>query len=182
MSLAGSLYEAIQGESWEDLRTPATVIPLHGQSGDPDVDTDGTLLFDATSAEQIAIIFQMPHAWVHGSGVRLHVHWGKSSDAAGDVEWEEKHRIILNGSVPGAWTDWAAATTRNQAIAANQAVLIDGWAEITMTGGVGSSMLHILIRRNPDSTDDNYAADARLYDADLHYRVHWLGSEQEYPT
>ena len=182
MTFAGSLYEVMQTESWDDLRTPATAIPLQGQSGDPDVDTDGTLLFDDSTAEQVALIYQLPHAWVEGTGVRFHVHWSKSTDATGDVVWEEKHRIIKNGSVPGAWTTFAAATSRSQTIASNQAVLIDGFTEIDMTGCVGSSMLHVIVRRNPDATGDTYAADARLFDADVHYRVHGLGSEQEYPT
>jgi len=182
MTFASELYEVMQTQSWDDLRTPATAIPLQGQTGDPDVDTDGTLLFDDSDAEQVALIFQMPHAWVHGSGVRLHVHWSKSTDAAGDVVWEEKHRIIKNGSVPGAWTDWAAATSRSQTIASDQAVLIDGFTEIQMTDCIGSDMLHVLIRRNPDAATDNYAADARLFDADMHYMVRGLGSEQEYPT
>ena len=182
MTLAASLYAVLQSEAWDDLRTPATAIPLQGQSGDPDAATDGTLLFDASTAEQVSLIYQMPHAWVHGSAVRLHVHWSKSTDAAGDVEWEERHRIIKNNAVPGAWTEWAAATARSQTIASDQAVLIDTWGEITMTDCVGSSMLHVQIRRNPDATDDNYAADAVLFDADLHYRVYGLGSEQEYPT
>ena len=182
MTLAGDLYETMQSQSWDDLRTPATAIPLQGQSGDPDADTDGTLLFDDSSAEQVALLFQMPHAWVYGSGVRFHVHWSKSTDAAGDVVWEEKHRVIKNNAVPGAWTEFAAATSRSQTIASNQAVLIDGFTEIDMTGCVGSSMLHVILRRNPGATADTYAADARLFDADLHYRVHGLGSEQEYPT
>lgn len=182
MSIAGSLYEVLQTESWEDLRTPATAIPLQGNSGDPDVDTDGTLLFDATTAEQVALIFQMPHAWKHGTGVRVHVHWSKSTDAVGDVEWEMNYRTIANGSVPGAWSGWAAATARSQTIAADQAVIIDAFTEVDMSGLIGSDMLHVLIRRNPDATDDTYAADAVLFDVDCHYRVFGLGSENEYPS
>lgn len=182
MSIAGSLWASIQGAAWDDLRTPATAIPLQGQSGDPDAAADGTLLFDSSSAEQVSLIYQMPHAWVHGSGVRLHVHWGKSTDAAGDVEWEERHRIAKTNNVPGAWTEWAGATGRSQTVAANQAVLIDSWTEIAMTGCIGSDMLHVQVRRNPAATDDTYAADAVLYDVDVHYRVFGLGSAQEYPT
>ncbi len=182
MSLAGGLYSVFQTESWDDLLTPATAVPIRGQSGDPGVEAEGTLLFDSSSAEQIALVFQMPHAWVHGSGVRLHVHWGKTSDASGGVVWEEKHRIVRNNAIPGAWTDWAAATTRSQAIASTQHMIIDGWAEITMTSCIGSDLLQVLIRRNPGATADNYGADARLFYADLHVRKFGLGSEQEYPT
>lgn len=180
-SIAGSLYEAIQGESWDDLRVPVTSIPLQGQSGDPDIDTTGILLFDDTTAEQVSVLYQMPHAWKFGTSVVLHLHWSKSTDAVGDIEWEEKHRTCANNSVCGSWTDWAPATTRSQAIASNQAVLIDGWAATSMTGLIGSDMLHVQFRRNPGATDDNYGADARLFDADLHYRVHGIGSDQEYP-
>lgn len=182
MSVAGSLYAALQGPSWDDLTTPATVVPIRGQSGDPGVEAEGTLVFDKDTAEQIALIFQMPHAWVHGSGFRLHVHWGKTTDAAGDVQWEEKHRIVKNNAIPGAWTDFAAATIRSQAIASTQHTLIDAWPEIAMTGCIGSDLLQVIVRRNPAATKDNYGADARLFYADGHVKKYGLGSEQEYPT
>ena len=44
------------------------------------------------------------------------------------------------------------------------------------------------LRRNasatgaPTGVTDTYAADARLWDVDMHYRICGLGSEQEYPT
>ena len=182
MTLAAGLWSTIQGQAWDDLRTPATAIPIRGQSGDPDADVDGTLLFDASTAEQVALLFQLPHAWEHGTGVRFHIHWAKTTDAAGDVEWEYRYRRWANGAVAPAWSDWVAATTRNQDIAADQATLIDGWPELSMTGHIGSCLLSIQLRRNPDATNDNYAADARLYDADCHYRVWGLGSEREYPS
>jgi len=78
MTLAADLYNALQGQSWDDLRAPASVIPIRGQSGDPDVDTDGSLLFDAATGEQIAVIWQMPHAW-NSTPIRPHVHWSKTT-------------------------------------------------------------------------------------------------------
>lgn len=182
MTLAAGLWSTIQGEAWDDLLTPATAVPIRGQAGDPDVEAEGTLLFDSTTAEQIALVFQMKHAWVYGSGVRLHVHWGKTTDAAGDVEWEEKHRIVRNNQLPGAWTDWAGATGRSQTIAATQHTLIDAWDEIAMPACIGSDLLQVLLRRNPGATDDTYGADVRLYYADCHVRVWGLGSEKEYPS
>ena len=181
MTLAGQLSLG-PSHRWDDLRAPATAIPLQGQSGDPDADTDGTLLFDDSTAEQVSIIWQMPHAWIHGSGVRLHVHWAKSTDAAGDVEWEMRYRTVANGAVASAWSEWAAADARSHTLASDQAVVIDAWSEIAMTGLIGSCMLGVQIRRNPAATDDTYAADARLWEADIHYMVGNLGSEEEYPT
>jgi hypothetical protein len=182
MSVAASLYAAVNGPSWDDLRTPATSIPIRGQSGDPDADDDGSLLFDASTAEQVALLFQLPHSWQHGTGVRFHVHWAKSTDAAGDVVWEYRYRRWANNAIAPAWSDWIAATTRSQTIAADQTTLIDGWPELSMTGLLGSCLLSIQLRRNPDAETDTYAADARLYDADCHYRAYGLGSPQEYPS
>lgn len=181
MSIAGSLFAAINGPAWDDLRAPATAIPIRGQSGDPDVDTDGTLLFDSTTAEQVAIIFQMPHAW-DTTPIKPHVHWSKTTDAAGDVEWEFRYRIFNNNSIPGAWSEWAAATSRSQTIASDQTCLVDGFGEVDMAGKRGSCLISMQIRRNPDATDDTYAADVRLWEADIHYQAYGLGSEQEFPS
>jgi hypothetical protein len=180
MTLAGDLYTAIQGPAWDDVRAPATAIPLQGQSGDPDRDTDGSLLFDASSVEQTAIIFQMPHAW-DGDGVRFHCHWQKTTDAAGDVIWQERHRVWNNNAIAPAWSEWAAATSRSQTIASDQTTLIDGFTEIATTGMRGSCMINIQLRRKADDAGDTYGADAKLWEADLHYKAYGLGSEQEYP-
>ena len=51
-----------------------------------------------------------------------------------------------------------------------------------MTGMRGSCMISVQLRRNGATGADTYAADARLYEADLHYRVYGLGSETEVPT
>jgi len=181
MGIVGGKYTTIQGEAWDDLRAPATAIPLRGQSGDPDPDEDGTLLFDDTTAEQISVIYQMPHAW-DSTPIRPHVHWGKTTDAAGDVVWEYRHRIFNNNTIPPAWSSWIAATTRSQTIGSDQTCLVDGFAEIDMTGKIGSCILSTQYRRNPDAAGDTYAADARLWEADIHYRSHGQGSEEEYPT
>jgi hypothetical protein len=180
-TLAGELYTAIQGDAWDDLVMPVTAIPLQGQSGDPDIDTEGIFLFDDTTAEQVSILYQMPHSWNH-TGVRFHCHWSKSTDAAGDVTWEMRHRIFNNGDVPGAWGSWVAATIRSVAVDATQKVIIDGWAEIDMSAIRLSGWVHLQLRRNPGAAADTYAADARLYGADVHFRRFGLGSAEEYPT
>lgn len=182
MTIAGALYATINGPSWDDLRAPASAIPLRGQSGDPGTDTDGTLLFDNTSVEQIAVIYQMPHSWDHGSDCRFHIHWAKTTDAAGDVEWEMRYRLFNNNATVPDWSAWAAATSRSKTIAADQSVLIDAWEMLDMTGLIGSSMVSIQLRRNPAASDDTYAADARLWEADIHYQAYGIGSELEYPT
>ena len=103
-------------------------------------------------------------------------------DAAGDVEWEMRSRVFNNHDVPPAWSSWAAATSRSQTIASDQTVIIDAWPATDMAGMIGSCMVSFQLRRNPDATDDTYAADARLWEADIHYQAYGLGSQEEYPT
>jgi hypothetical protein len=183
MSLAGSLYTVFQDASWDDLRAPASSIPIRGQSGDPDSDVDGSLLFDGTSAEQVAILYQMPHAWVEGSGVRFHAHWAKTATGAGHVRWEMRYRAWDNNAVTPDWSAWAAATGISLATGTDLKTRISAFPEIAMAGIKGSGLLSIQLRRNSATGADTYnGTDARLWDADVHYRVYGLGSEQEYPT
>lgn len=181
MSLAGDLYNVFQGESWDDLRAPATTIPLRGQAGDPDDDVDGSLLFDAATGEQIAIIYQMPHAWDR-KNVRFHCHWAKTSNVTGHVRWQERHRIWNNDAVTPDWSAWVNATGISSTTGADQKTRISSFPEWSMTGMRGSCMISVQLRRNGATGADTYAADARLYEADLHYRVYGLGSETEVPT
>lgn len=188
MSVAGSLYAALQGSAWDDLRAPASSIPLRGQSGDPDDDVDGSLLFDKDAVEQVAVLYQMPHAWVQGSTVRFHIHWAKTSNASGTVLWEERHRIWDNNAITPDWSAWQKATGVSLATGADQKTRISSFPEFTMTGMKGSCMVSVQLRRNATATGaatgvtDSYAADARLWDMDMHYRVYGLGSAQEYPS
>lgn len=181
MTIAAELFSALQEECWDDLRAPVSSIPLHGKSGDPDADTDGVFLFDGTAAEQVSVLYQMPHCW-NSTGIRFHCHWGKSTNAAGDVVWEMRYRIFNNGEVPGAWGALAAATSRSTTIDATQKVLVDGWPEIDMSTIRLSGWFHVQLRRNPAATADTYAADAKLYGVDVHFRRHGLGSVEEHPS
>lgn len=181
MSLSGIL-ELGPEYRWDDLRAPATSIPLQGQSGDPDRATDGTLLYDAASAEQSSIIYQLPHSWEAGTGLRFHLHWSKTTDAAGDVAWQMRYRLFNNGEISPAWSAWIDADNRSKEPGSTQTVVIDAFPELDMTGKRASCMASIQFRRNATAAADTYAADARLWDADCHYRIGDLGSEEEYPA
>lgn len=180
MTLAAGLYATISGPSWDDLRAPASSVPIRGQVGDPDADTDGTLLFSATATESAAIIYQMPHAW-QSTGIRFHIHWSKTTDAAGDVAWEYRHRIFNNNAIPPAWSDWLTSDHRSKTVAADQTVLVDAFPELDMAGKRPSCIVNVQIRRNVDAAADTYGADVRFWEADIHYRKWSLGTEQEYP-
>jgi len=179
-NVAAGLWGAINGEAWDDLRAPASAIPLRGQSGDPDPDTDGSLLFDDTTVEQIAIIYQMPHAW-ESTGIRPHIHWQKTADTAGDVIWQMRYRVWNNNAIAPDFGDWATATERSQAVASDQTTLIDAWPEVSMSGYRKSCFVNVQYRRKADDAADNFSGDAKFWEADIHYRVFGLGSVKEYP-
>jgi len=163
---------------WDDLRAPATSINPPGIVSDPDIDEDGSFLFDHVGIEQIAIILQMPHAWKEGSGIRPHVHWQKTTDAAGDVIWELRHRLMkLNGLKP-AWSSWMASDSKTLDPGSTQAVVLYGFPEIDMAGYLGSAITSFQLRRNTGASD-TYGTDARLWEFDLHYLIDGHGSEFE---
>lgn len=173
---------------WRDILGPVTGINPLGAASDPDVDSvDGTLLFDDTTEEVIALVIQVNHDWagnVSAEGLtgRLHVHWSKTTDAAGDVEWEYRYRIFSEGDIPPSWSAWAAADTRSSAVDATQKQIIDGFPDIDMSGQEVSCIVSIQVRRNPAAADDTYGADAKLWSVDMHYLSDSFkaGSDLEY--
>lgn len=174
---------------WRDLQGPASAVNLTGPTNPPDADEDGGLLFDDVAVEQIGQVFQIQHDWAgnvdaDGDGVELryHVHWSKTTDAVGDVEWEMRYRVFSAGVVPPAWSSWTAADSRSSTVDATQKQLIDGFPAIDISGQSVSAIISIQMRRNTAATDDTYGDDAKLWSADCHYLVDGLkmGSDLEY--
>lgn len=184
-NLAASLWHTLQGDAWDDLRFPASGINPAGQVDAPAVDTStypGTLLFVNTSTRLLAGVAQMPHAWVEGSAVRPHVHWSKTTSASGGVVWEFCYAIADVGETFGAYSAWIAGTNVVSDSDTAHKHALDTFGDVAMTGKKGSTMIAWQLRRKHDATGDDYAANARLWELDFHYRVWGLGSSQEYPT
>jgi len=163
---------------WDDLRAPATGInPVGSPSPATPNTTDGSLTF---SKGNVAIAwFQLPHQWLEGSDLHLHIHWSKATSAAGTVHWQMKYKWANIGAVmPGfsALTDGAEITAN--ADTADLHALLE-WNEIDGTGKTVSSMLGVFIQRTNDGSD-TYAGNANLYEIDLHFQIDSLGSTQEY--
>lgn len=186
MTAAASIYSALAGAQWDDLRSPASSIPIRGATGEPDEDTDGSLLFDASAVEQCASIFQMPHAWDRNN-VRFHIHWAKATGTSGTVAWQERHRIWNNNDVTPSWSSWTSATGVSLATGADTKTRISSFPEWAMSGKRGSCMISVQLRRNGSATGlatgaDTFTGDARLWELDIHYRVVGLGSTTEVPS
>lgn len=170
---------------WDDLRFPAQGINPAGAVGAPTVDTatvPGTLLFSGSAVNLIAGIAQMPHSWLAGSAVRPHVHWAKTTSAAGGVEWEWCYAIAGAGEVLPAYSAWLPATVgvADSDTAGRHA--ISKFPELTMTGKKESTIIAWQVRRNPAAVGDTYATNARFFEFDIHYQMSKFGTIPEYPT
>jgi len=172
-------------EEWDDLRFPAQAINpvgLTAAAGQDTTETDfpGTLLFDATTSETCAGVAQMPHSWIAGTSIRPHIHWAKSTSASGGVVWHFYYRLINRQAAPESWVGpVVGADVLTDGNTAN-AETITTFGEINMTSRAPSSMIAWRLYRMPAETADNYAADARLFELDFHYRVGSLGTGLEF--
>ena len=165
--------------AWDDMRFPASGINYLGVTDEPDTSTtDGTLLFDPTTAETIAVQVQLPHSWKEGSAIKPHVHWCKTTSAAGTVVWSMLYAWANVGDVMPALANLTTATAVVSDEDTADLHAISTFGEIDATGKTVSSMLLIVLGRL--ATSDTYGADAKLFEFDIHYQIDALGSEGEF--
>lgn len=156
---------------WEDLRAPATAINPPGADADPDVSTStGLLLFDKDATELCFIAMQMPHSWVEGSVIVPHVHWHKTTSAAGTVAWRLRYRYANPRGTLSAWSAPITATptpVTDDDTAEKHA--ISTFSSLQYTEGKISMMWLFELARV--GADDTYGADAELLEFDIHFQV-----------
>lgn len=173
---------AIYDEAWDDLRFPAQAINPPGGISDADVDPDTGLLLYAGNGTEVAMgVAQMPHAWDEFTPINPHVHWQKTTSASGNVLWRLEYELVNNGEV--AAMDYGTALDVSAAVhgtpddnTANR-VLISSFGDIDMTDMTISCLLFWKLSRIGGDALDTYAADARLVEFDIHYRVNAFGSQ-----
>lgn len=167
---------------WDDLRFPATAINPPGVVSDPDWDTTkGGWLFAATGTETLFIIGQMPHGWLEGSVIVPHVHWERTTSAAGAVVWQLEYQWCPLGEAREAAVtvsaDAAVATLASDVADVHQ---ITSFGDTATTGKQISDMLVMKVSRLGDDAADTYAADARLLEFDIHHQKDADGSVHEF--
>lgn len=185
--LAVAVNQLIRGDTrWDDLRFPAQGINPPGLASDPSVEANtGLLLFDATLPNVIAGVAQMPHAWKEGSAIVPHIHWQKTTSAAGNVLWRFEYDNIVN---PGEvslltyansidQTSPVAGTPDNNTAGEN---LISSFGEIDMTNKDISCLVLWKLTRVAGDALDTYGADARLVELDIHYQIDSNGSIEQF--
>lgn len=167
---------------WDDLRFPATSFNPPGAVSDPDYDaTNGLLLFDSGTTEVIFAAVQMPHSWREGSTIVPHLHWQKTTSAAGDVLWRLEYKMspinqVMDASFTAIDIDATVGGTPDTDTADKH--LISSFGGVNMSGKQVSDMLILKISRVGGS--DTYGADARLLEFDIHVQLDGLGSVNQF--
>lgn len=164
---------------WDDLRAPATTISIFGFGDDPSRDSgDGCLLFSAAADERIFVIMQMPHDWKEGSNIIPHIHWSPTNTNTGTTEWELEWQIAnIDGTFSGSWSD---DTLNDDGDGVTDKHQCASFSEIDMSGHTLSCIIKFrLWRRGSTGGDDDYNANAKLLEFDIHYQKDSLGSREE---
>lgn len=160
----------------ENIKIPSTSINPPGQVSDPDVEaTSGLLLFDNSTTELVFAIVQMPYRWSLKSEVHPHIHWEKTTSAAGNVAWRVRFKHApVNGVRDAAWTDLGIVSTPSDStpdVDTADHQMITHFDDIDMASKEVEHSILFEISRVGGDASDTYADDARLVAVDIHYHV-----------
>jgi len=174
--------DIVDGERWDDLRSPATAINPPGVVSDPDFETtSGLPLFDSSRTEILFILQQLPHSWKEGSAISPHIHWQKTTSDSGNVLWRMRYKHApVNDVMDADWSDpvdvlTTVAGTEDTDTAGKH--LITSFGTIDMAGRKISHIILYELSRIGGGLADTYGADARLLEFDTHYQIDSFGSE-----
>lgn len=175
---------------WDDIRISAASAKILGQQNIPSfkqmVDDDAgstgvySLAFEDDELQQVFFEIQVPHRWLVGSDMELHVHWCTATGNAGNVAlgleyWKSGYRQ----SVDQATT--VCALSAFPAIAVSHDQQISELCDIDMTGFKESSIILGRFWRDPTDDLDTLTGDMFLQSIDFHYQVNKQGTLTEYP-
>ncbi len=166
------------GVFWDDLRFPANVARVGAGAGNAaDIDPLGYLRFDTAQDEEVFYIAQMPHGYVQGTDLEVHVHWAKSTSAGGDVVFKVDYDCKdIGETFTGAL---GATITLTYEVDDADTQYLHAYADASLTPAFNGVSGICIMRLWRDVSEDDYAADAIVYELDLHYQVDQPGSRQE---
>ena len=129
---------------------------------------------------------QINHDCQQGANVVIkpHIHWRKTTAAAGNVDWRLEYKYAPVGGDFGAYVQ--LGTDKNTPIPAtvdnNTATrhLITSFGDLTLTVGLSTMVYFKLTRVASDTVNDTYNGNALAMSFDYHYPVDSPGSAQEY--
>jgi hypothetical protein len=166
---------------WDDLRLTSNAINPVGPIAAPDVSTTtGSLLFSGTADNACVILFELPETLKPGyDSLYLHLHWSKTTAAAGSVRWTMTYHIH---DVDSLADDETAEVRLMEATAISS-------TQKHMVSSIGipntvraSSIIHITLYRRAIEAGDDYEADVDLMLVDLRYPLDRPGGNTSSPS
>ena len=169
-----------------DLLGPATAINPPGAEGDMGKDPSSGWLTAAHNATQVCFQgYQLPHGFVenHSGGTlgsfEPHIHWHKSTSAAGTVAFRLRYRWANPGAAWTAWSDPITVTTPAISdLNAAEVHALTTFGNITLSGAKISAC--ILCEFARVGSGGTYGASVFITDIDSHVTVNAPGSVQPY--
>lgn len=180
----GTIVVRGSGSTYRD-ELPSYVLPTAGAAA-PDLvsHTVGGIVrqfysFDgANTQEVLGGSFEIPHDYMYGTDIEVHIHWRPSTTATGNVEWFFDWEHSPAEAAPIAQTTLHAVDT----IPSNQQY----WHKLMEIGIIPANGFQLgdkigfNLRRAPNGVNDTYGADALFEQIALHIQCDTLGSRQRY--
>ena len=177
----GSLVMKGDATVWDDLRFPASA---QDKSGSPTLVSykSGQVLTLASNVNQ-GIFFnaQLPHGYMFGGDLDLHVHYVLPTAGAGaGVENVKFDATVCVADINGTFgtPQNLTVTVDVQNLAADTHYLVDLGSITNSIAGVSAMMIRSLER--DVSVANDYSSSVYLLEADFHYEIDSLGSREEY--
>lgn len=174
------------GWGWRDI-TGAVEVRGVG-ANDPSFATyTGTSLrayqFSATTMNEVFMVFHMPHDYVVGTDIYIHVHWSNAAVApnTGNVRWlfdytyAKGHNQAAFPAIGTAGGNYACPATRYQHnISESEA--------ITISGLEPDGLILSRIYRDGGDPDDTCTDAVFMHTADVHYQSTNVGTKNKSPS
>jgi hypothetical protein len=176
----------LSAPTWRD-EYPAIIIPVSGSAAPDSVSaTVGGVVrqmysFDgANTEERLSGSFEVPHDYMIGEAIEVHVHWRPVTTGTGVVKWF----FDWEYSPANAAAISQTTLSKTEELATNKQL----WHLITSIGnlpqpstpfGIGGK-IGFNLRRTPNDTDDTYTGEVLLEQISLHVPCDTNGSRQIY--
>ena len=173
---------------WRDEMIALSGINPVGPETAPTADPNGEgFLFAGVSTDNVAVLgMQINHDCAQGLAVPIvpHLHWRKTTAAAGNVGWKLEYKYAAPGGDFGEWAQLGAvqytpvsATVDNDTATRH---LITSFGDLLMPVSLSTKIYFKLTRVASDTVGDTYGADALAMSFDYHYPADSPGSYEEY--
>jgi hypothetical protein len=167
---------------YQELFFGAQSFDIAGTTGAPGREAGtGLLLFDAAATENIYLSVLLPRAWEEGTGVQVHIHWTKTTSAAGNVTWTLTHETVDIGNTYTGGTAISTAAV-SYGVDTNTAYqyLMSSLPDIDLGSYHLGAMMLLTVTRLGGNVADTYGADARLLGVSVVFRRDYDGSVEAF--